>query len=412
MSRLKRIFVRYLHLPRRVDRIEQHLDLVGKHLQAIDTRVHECQQQLDALPGYFFLQEGTSSERVDSLVEGVVMDTQARLDSAVQSMRLYVESAMSTLAEDVTSSTRLHTEQAVARSAGVVGDAAREHAESAATAALATARSNGEELVGATRAELLAEIGILRRELATLRRLTTQHAPSPDPSRPAVGGPSTPNSPRMVSAAFYAALEDRFRGGVDIVTDRQRRFLPIVAPLVDHEHPVVDLGCGRGEWLRLLDAEGLPAIGVDTNTAFVAEVGEQGLRVIEQDLLAYLRGCQPASIGAITMFQVLEHLSLSLVLEVMTEGLRVLRPGGAFIAEVPNVLNLTVAASSFWLDPTHERPLHPHLLEFCAEWIGFSRVESLYLNELQPSEPDVHGTFDRIRRMIDGPGDFALVAFA
>ena len=211
---------------------------------------------------------------------------------------------------------------------------------------------------------------------------------------------------------FYVALEDRFRGDPAIIAERQRVYLPLVEGLADADHPVLDLGCGRGEWLHVLTGAGIAAVGVDSNPAFVGEVSDAGASVIEGDLVAHLRSAAPASVGAITMFQVVEHLPFPVLVDVMAECARVLRPGGVLIAETPNSLNLSVAATTFWLDPTHERPLHPELLKFIAKQVGFAKVDGWFLNDLNARGEDLTDpALARLVAMIDGPGDFSLLAW-
>jgi O-antigen chain-terminating methyltransferase len=112
------------------------------------------------------------------------------------------------------------------------------------------------------------------------------------------------------------------------------------------------------------------------------------------------------------LFQVLEHLDTATLLHLLEESARVLRPGGVFIAETPNALNLQVAASNFWIDPTHVRPLHPQFLEFCALRSGFTKVDGLYVNELDPTYKSISdATVRRLAERFDGPGDFALLAW-
>ena len=118
------------------------------------------------------------------------------------------------------------------------------------------------------------------------------------------------------------------------------------------------------------------------------------------------------------MFQVLEHLKFRDVVEVFGEVRRVLAPGGVFIAEVPNLSTLRVGASTFWIDPTHERPLHPLLLEFLAEQSGFSAVSRIESNPLVPMPdlgdfpPELSAIVTSLHSAINGPGDFALIARA
>jgi SAM-dependent methyltransferase len=228
----------------------------------------------------------------------------------------------------------------------------------------------------------------------------------------------TSQYPSSINDALYMSLEDRFRGDAKLVAERQKDYLPYVTPIASIQTPVLDLGCGRGEWLRLLQAEGMPARGVDGNDVAVSECQSLGLDVIKADLLTVLRSTPSQSIGVVTMFQVLEHLPFNLVIEVLREVLRVLIPGGAFIGEIPNCETLRVGASTFWIDPTHQRPLYPAVLEFIASQVGFRSVEGKYSSPLSPdldlaNVPEHLADIVRdLHYKINGPGDFAIIAVA
>jgi O-antigen chain-terminating methyltransferase len=294
----------------------------------------------------------------------------------------------------VLQSAREHTDLAVGAAAGSIQSAAQQHAD-----------ENGRMV----RDELSAAIAVLRRELRSFERTAAR----PRATIESVGPPPPPEYSSPFEQAFYVALEDRFRGDVDVIADRQRVYLDIVSPVVDDEHPVLDLGCGRGEWLRLLRETHLPAVGVDTNAAFVLENQEDGLEVIEADMLEHLRKAADGSVGAITLFQVVEHVDVATLLQVFIEAARALRPEGVLIAETPNALNLQVAAANFWIDPTHLRPLHPEFLRFCATYAGFSKTDGLFVNELDPTYREISDpTVRSLAARLDGPGDFALLAWS
>jgi SAM-dependent methyltransferase len=222
----------------------------------------------------------------------------------------------------------------------------------------------------------------------------------------------------IIDDALYVSLEDRFRGDAQIVMQRQKDYLPYVEPAVSVAHPLLDLGCGRGEWLLLLKDKEIPSWGIDSNDVAIAECESLGLQVVKSDLLTTLHATSSQSIGAVTMFQVLEHLPFDLVVEVLRESLRVLIPGGVFIGEIPNCETLRVGASTFWIDPTHQRPLYPAVLEFIASEVGFRTVEGRYSSPLAPT-PSLENLPEQVAIVIrdlhykvNGPGDFAVIAQA
>ena len=233
----------------------------------------------------------------------------------------------------------------------------------------------------------------------------------------AADAPSVTTASPAIDELLYLAIEDRFRGDPSVVSERQQRYLPVVADRVDAEHPLLDLGCGRGEWLRLLADADVPASGVDSNQSCVDECVTLGLDASVGDLVETLAASADASFGAITLFHVVEHLPFGVLADVLAECARVLVPGGVLIAETPNALNLRVAATNFWLDPTHVRPLHPQLLRLLGERAGFARMDDLFLHDIGSpidvslGDRQVDAWLTDLSRSLDGPGDYALVAW-
>lgn len=186
-----------------------------------------------------------------------------------------------------------------------------------------------------------------------------------------------------MSDPFYRAFEDRHRGSREAIQQRQRAYLSFLAPLARllPGPTLADLGCGRGEWLELVRAEGWSASGVDLDEGMLAACREIGLDVRREDAVSFLQGLPDASVAAVTAFHVVEHLPFDLLHALTAQALRVLRPGGLLILETPNPENLVVGSSAFYMDPTHARPLPPPLLAFLPEFHGFARVKTLRLQE-------------------------------
>ncbi len=184
---------------------------------------------------------------------------------------------------------------------------------------------------------------------------------------------------------LYRDLERHFRGTRAHVKDLVETYLDDVAEVVG---PVVDIGCGRGEWLELLGEHGIAAYGVDLNATFAEENRARGLDVRQGDAIAHLRDVPPGSIGAVTGMHLAEHLPTEVLISLLDAALQALRPGGLLILETPNPTNVRVGAGQFWIDPTHERPLHPEFLSFLCLQRGF--VEA----EIRPLHPGRNGTID------------------
>jgi O-antigen chain-terminating methyltransferase len=205
---------------------------------------------------------------------------------------------------------------------------------------------------------------------------------------------------------LYVALEDRFRGSRTEIKEKFREYLPYVR---EHE-PVVDLGCGRGEWLELLEETGIEARGVDNNTLQVEQCRARGLDVSEQELFVYLQNMPDESAGSITGFHIIEHLSFNALIRLLNEVMRVLRPGGVVIFETPNPNNVVVGSNYFYLDPTHRHPLPTELMEFVFKHHGFEDVKVLLLHPWDGGRVAGEGELaERFNGYFYGPMDYAVV---
>ena len=214
--------------------------------------------------------------------------------------------------------------------------------------------------------------------------------------------------------AFYVSFENLFRGSRADIRERLKIYLPIIRQegIGAADMPVLDIGCGRGEWLELLKEEGLHARGVDANRVLVDDCMERGLDVVEADLVTYLRELPDKSLGAVTGIHVVEHLPAETMMTVLDESVRVLKPGGVLIFETPNPQNVLVGSYYFHFDPTHRKPLPSPTMRFLFEARGLDRVEII---NLHPAETDqLEGDSEIVKRFNDyfyGPMDYAVVGW-
>lgn len=220
------------------------------------------------------------------------------------------------------------------------------------------------------------------------------------------------NEERHDLDGFYVAFEDRFRGSRQEIMHKLGVYLPYIRQAVERTAGavVLDVGCGRGEWLELLYREGIPARGVDTNRLMIEQCRARCLEVVNGDALTYLRSLPDGELGAVTGFHVIEHLPFEELIRLMDETIRVLRPGGIVIFETPNPQNLAVGGCSFYMDPTHQRPLPSTTIRLLAELRGFVDVDIL---DLHPStatpineQTDVAARFNEL---FYGPMDYAVL---
>ena len=212
--------------------------------------------------------------------------------------------------------------------------------------------------------ELRTHIAVLRREIAS----GATRPPSPE-SRIPSPEPRIPN-PDIT----YAAFEDTFRGSTEEIRNKQRAYVPLFAGRTD----VVDIGCGRGEFLDLLKQAGVPARGVDVNREMAADARERGLDAVEGDALAYLSLRPEASLGGLFAAQVVEHLEPSYLMRLLATAFQKLRPGSPIVLETINPACWLAFFSSYLRDFTHVRPIHPETLQYLLQASGFERVTIRY----------------------------------
>lgn len=212
-------------------------------------------------------------------------------------------------------------------------------------------------------------------------------------------------------SSSYRRFEDKYRGSQESILKRLEAYIPLLEN-IEHrrEGPrVLDLGMGRGEWLRLLAARGWTVAGVDQNEDMIDPAGLPKEALAVGDALGYLKQCPAGSYDLITAFHVVEHLAHPYLREVVSEAYRVLAASGVLLFETPNPENLGVASWAFLMDPTHLRALPPLLLSFILEDQGFHNPFVLRLNGALPNNPN--GRLEEIlgNLFLSGP-DYAVIA--
>jgi len=213
-----------------------------------------------------------------------------------------------------------------------------------------------------------------------------------------------------MSDQFYRAFEEKFRGPRVLIQQRLEVYLPFVQPVCAAypEALVLDLGCGRGEWLELLQKNGIAAMGVDLDTGMLEACQQINLKVQCQDALESLKQLQDGSASVVSAFHLVEHLPFDRVKDLVAECHRVLKPGGLLIMETPNPENFMVATHNFYLDPTHLRPIPPDLLAFVPEYLGYELVKILRLQETAGVK--THPNLSMLDVLTGASPDYAVVA--
>jgi SAM-dependent methyltransferase len=286
--------------------------------------------------------------------------------------------------------------------------------------------------------QLFEEVDALHRELAETRaelaerradarllgeldeRLTrTERRPRTDGAAPP---PTVAAQPAAAALPDYFAFESRMRGATEDVRARQRDYVTEF----EGAAPVLDVGCGRGEFLALLREAGIEARGVDADADMVAFARGEGLEVDQADALAHLETIADDSLGGIFCAQVVEHLPPPALLRLLELAHAKLRPGGVLVAETINPLS-PLALRNYFADLTHAQPLVPETLVLLARQAGFGDVRTRFANEppererLRTVELPDDAAFDRARAalgdnverlnaLLFAPLDYAIIA--
>jgi O-antigen chain-terminating methyltransferase len=227
-----------------------------------------------------------------------------------------------------------------------------QHAEFTAALAQANLEIQNRLLTNMERVKLDYELLIH----AELRLIRQRLQPAAAGGEPPVLAPQAAAPP----ALDYSWFAERFRGPEELVKANQRSYVPYFTG----KREVLDIGCGRGEFLELMREAGISAAGIDSSAECVAACREKGLAAEPADLFEYLASLPEESLDAIFCAQVVEHLPPDRLPEMIRLCATRLERGGVVVIETPNPECLAIFATYFYLDPTHVRPVPPKLLEF------------------------------------------------
>lgn len=265
-------------------------------------------------------------------------------------------------------------------------------------------------------ADLIAQVDALQERLSALER---QPADAPGPASVAelsrrLSRLEAAEEARQFRPSYTAEeFEDAFRGDAAELKGRYRDLVERMRGC----SPVLDIGCGRGEIIELLAEQGTSARGVELD-AGLAEAGRaRGLDISVGDGLAELAGCADGSLGGLVLIQVVEHLSPQELVTLAGLAADKLRPGGKAVIETVNPQSLYVYARAFYLDPTHQRPVHPGYLTFLFRQAGFEGLVIDWRSSPPPEEvlqpvgiEGVDANVERINNLLFAPQDYALIA--
>jgi SAM-dependent methyltransferase len=278
------------------------------------------------------------------------------------------------------------------------------------------------------------EVRKLSVSLASLQQLSLLNKRERDRAADGQGsaGPASPSEAGTgeakgyvpdADAYKYVGFEQYYRGAPEVIRASQADYVPFFEGSTD----VLDVGCGRGEFLDLLRERGIRASGLDGNHEMVELCRARGLDVRQGDALHHLSSLPDASLGGLFAAQVVEHFPPEYLVRVLETAYHKLRPGSHLVLETINPSCWLAFFSSYLRDPTHVRPVHPDTLEYLLLASGFQGVHITYRSpvrddqRLQPVEGATEGTIfpawagvlnlnaDKLNRLLFGFMDYAAI---
>jgi SAM-dependent methyltransferase len=244
--------------------------------------------------------------------------------------------------------------------------------------------------LAATHETLRTTVGIAQQASVSLKRELERLLASTPATAGAVGRPdpgvSTSQAFPSLDSYKYVGFEDRFRGSRDDIRRRLESYVPLFRGMND----VVDVGCGRGEFLELLKAAGINAHGIDLNHEMAELCRARGLDVREADVVTHLASLPDESLGGVFAAQVVEHLQPAYLLRFLELAVLKLRPDGVLVLETLNPACWAAFFDSYIRDITHVWPLHPDTLKHLVLASGFTRAEIEYRSPV-PEQSKLQG---------------------
>ena len=229
-------------------------------------------------------------------------------------------------------------------------------------------------------------IGVAQQAIATLKReVETAERPARRRTPRRIRRPRLPHgraSPPTLDAYKYVGFEDQFRGSREVIRARLESYLPLFDGLSD----VLDVGCGRGEFLDLLARAASRARGIDLNHEMAEVCRARGLDVTEADAVGYLSSLPDESLGGLFAAQVVEHLEPAYLLRFLDLAFQKLRPGGRIVLETLNPACWVAFFESYIRDITHGWPLHPETLKYLVVASGFTRADIEFRSPVPPQD--------------------------
>lgn len=181
------------------------------------------------------------------------------------------------------------------------------------------------------------------------------------------------------SGINYYEFEERFRGPRESILQHQTDFINYFANCTN----VLDIGCGRGEFLELAKDRGIIARGIDVDKDMIDFCKSKGLNVELKDAIKALEEIEDKSLDGIFISQVVEHLSPNYLINMLNLCNMKMKYGSYIIVETVNPLSL-FSFANFYIDLSHVKPVHPETLKFLVDMAGFRDVETKFSSPVPP----------------------------
>lgn len=265
---------------------------------------------------------------------------------------------------------------------------------------------------------LQSDTEFMKYKLGTVEK-SVRFAPAASSAPTAVVQPSAPAEASGGSdyeEIDYFDFENHFRGSIDSIKKAQEAYIPYFKD----KKNVIDIGCGRGEFLSLMQDNGINAVGVDIYEPYADYCRMKGLNAECGDGSEYLSKLE--SVDGIFVGQVVEHLKPHQIIRLCNTAYEKLSDGGCIIIETPNPTSLSIYTNAFYIDPSHIKPVHPLTMKYYLEKAGFRNIEIIFTESSKPqvSIPPLKSDAENIDEfneavkkvsdMIFGSQDYAVVA--
>ncbi|MCR5600482.1 MAG: class I SAM-dependent methyltransferase [Ruminococcus sp.] len=242
------------------------------------------------------------------------------------------------------------------------------------------------------------------------------------PAAPSADQPAASAAPADSSGSDYDDIdyfdfENHFRGSIDSVKKSQEFYLKFFSG----KKKVVDVGCGRGEFLLLMQENGITAEGVDIYEPYTDYCNMKGLKATCGDGSEFL--AKTEGVDGIFVGQVVEHLKPYQIIQLCNTAYERLENGGCIVIETPNPTSLSIYTNAFYIDPSHIKPVHPLTMQYYLEKAGFTNIEIIFTENSRPpfripalkcesaeNTEEFNAAMKQVSDMIFGSQDYAIVA--